>query len=115
MTNDQSRFDALADAFLSGLAERVEDALDSVEVDLINGILTIETEDRRSFVINKHGPNRQIWLSSPISGAHHFDADLSPDSPGAGKRWIATRSGADLIAVLAADLSSATGETVTLD
>jgi len=111
MTNDQSRFDALADAFLSRLAERVEDALDSVEVDLINGILTIETEDRRSFVINKHGPNKQIWLSSPISGAHHFDADPASD----GKRWVATRGGEDLIAVLAADLSSATGETVTLD
>ena len=107
MSNDQSRFETLADAFLAALAERVEDAVDSVEVDLINGILTIETEDRRSFVINKHGPNQQIWLSSPISGAHHFDAD--------GERWVAARGGGDLVAVLAADLAVVTGEAVTLD
>lgn len=106
MNNDQSRFDALADAFLSALAEQIEDAVDSVEVDLINGILTVETEDRRSFVINKHGPNQQIWLSSPISGASHFDH--------ADGRWIGTRGGAELIAVLSADLTAATGETVTL-
>ncbi len=106
MTNDQSRFDALADAFLSALAQQIEDAIDSVEVDLINGILTLETEDRRSFVINKHGPNQQIWLSSPISGAGHFDL--------VDGRWVATRGGADLIAVLSADLSAATGATVDL-
>lgn len=106
MNNDQSRFDALADAFLSDLAERIEDAVDSVEVDLISGVLTIETADRRSFVINKHGPNQQIWLSSPISGASHFDH--------ADGRWIGARGGADLIALLSADLSAVTGETVTL-
>jgi frataxin len=106
MSNEQSRFEAVADALLADLAERIESEADSLEVDLINGILTIETEDQRSFVINKHGPNRQIWLSSPISGASHFEA--------VGDRWIGTRGGADLMAVLSADLSAATGQPVTL-
>ncbi len=107
MSNEQSQFEAAADALLADLAERIEAAADSLEVDLINGILTIETEDRRSFVINKHGPNRQIWLSSPVSGASHFEA--------VGDRWAATRGGADLIAMLAADLSAVTGQPVSLD
>jgi len=107
MSSEQSRFEATADALLSDLAERIEAAAESLEVDLINGILTIETEDGRSFVLNKHGPNRQIWLSSPISGAAHFDA--------VGERWIATRGGGDLMAILSADLSAATGLPVSLD
>ena len=107
MSMEPSRFESMADAVLAALADRVEAALDSVEVDLINGILTIETEDGRSFVINKHGPNQQIWLSSPISGASHYDHKDG--------RWIATRGEGDLMARLSTDLSAASGQTMVLD
>jgi len=106
MSMEPSRFESIADALLADLAERVEAAIDSVEVDLINGILTIETEDGRSFVINKHGPNQQIWLSSPVSGASHFDLRDGV--------WIATRGQGELVAALTADLAAATGEAVDL-
>jgi len=35
--------------------------------------LNIKAPDVGSYVINKQPPNRQIWLSSPISGQKHYD------------------------------------------
>ena len=72
---DDSTFESLADRTLARLQTQIEDALDNVDVDLRGGILTLELEDGRQYVINKHMPNHQIWLSSPISGAAHFDHD----------------------------------------
>jgi frataxin len=46
-----------------------------------------------------HRPNRQIWLSSPKSGAWHFDAD--PAVPG---QWVATKGGERLHDLLAREL-----------
>ncbi len=106
---DDSAFESLAEATLERLAEQIEQALDEVDVELRGGILTVELEDGRTYVINKHAPNRQIWLSSPVSGAAHFDHD-----PQAGV-WRSTRSEAQLHALLAAELSELTGQPVELD
>ncbi len=42
------------------------------EVDLLEESLTITLPNKRQYLINKHGVTRQIWLSSPFTGAHHF-------------------------------------------
>jgi frataxin len=98
-----SSFETLADRTLEAILARVEERLDSVEADLQGGILTLELDDGRRYVVNKHAPNRQIWLSSPVSGAAHFD--WHPES-GA---WRSTRGGEDLLALLARELRAATG------
>lgn len=38
------------------------------------GVLTI-TMPQGTYVINKQPPNRQLWLSSPISGPFRYDWD----------------------------------------
>ncbi|KAJ3239939.1 hypothetical protein HDU81_004856 [Chytriomyces hyalinus] len=38
-----------------------------------NGVLTMNTGISGTYVINKQPPNRQIWLSSPISGPKRYD------------------------------------------
>lgn len=40
---------------------------------ILGGVLNINAPDVGSYVINKQPPNRQIWLSSPISGQKHYD------------------------------------------
>ena len=72
MTLDESRFNTLADQILDHIADAVEDALEDSDADIQGGILTITLPGRGQYVINKHAPNREIWLSSPRSGAHHF-------------------------------------------
>lgn len=37
------------------------------------GVLTIEIKEVGTYVINKQPPNKQIWLSSPVSGPKRFD------------------------------------------
>ena len=43
------------------------------DVTLASGVLTLSLEGHGTYVINKQSPNRQIWLSSPISGPSRFD------------------------------------------
>lgn len=109
MALDETAFEKLATVTLNRLAEAIETALaDHVEVEFQGGILTVELDDGGQYVINKHGPNRQIWLSSPKSGAWHFAWDE------AGQVWTSTRAPATLNGLLSQELSAATGATVRL-
>lgn len=64
-------------------AESLEDKSD-IEAELEEGILSITMPDEREYVINKHTPSRQIWVSSPYSGAGYFEYD--------GAKWAPKRS-----------------------
>jgi frataxin len=101
-------FDSAANRFLAALSSAFEDALPMAEVDLDGGILTVELEDGGTYVINKHAPTRQIWVSSPASGATHFARDQASD------RWIDTRGGRDLARMLRDEIRSATGADLAL-
>jgi frataxin len=98
---DESRFHKIADATLARLAEALE-AADPLDVELQGGILTIALADGRQYVLNKHAPNRQLWLASPISGASHYAADAEG-------RWIGTRGQGDLAALLGRELAPLAG------
>ena len=37
----------------------------------------LKDEDNKTYVISFHEPMSQIWYSSPVSGAHHFDINVS--------------------------------------
>ena len=37
------------------------------------GVLTVTMPDKSQYVLNKQPPNKQIWLSSPMSGPKRFD------------------------------------------
>jgi frataxin len=86
-----SAFESLADSLLAALEEAIGD-----DAELQGGILTVEGEG--TWIVNKHAPTRQVWLSSPVSGARHYAFDAQSG------QWKDTRGGADLLAVLAAEL-----------
>ena len=89
-----SAFETLADSLL---ATHEEALADHVDAELQGGILTVEG-DAGTWIVNKHAPTRQIWLSSPVSGARHYAYDA-----GVGQ-WQDTRGGGDLLTVLGAEL-----------
>ncbi len=103
---DEKTFHRAADAYLSALFEQLEaqDGGGILDIELTSGILTIEAEDARVFVVSKHGPSQEIWLSSPLSGGLHFRPAEQ------GKAW-ALPDGRRLSAVLSEELSQATGAT----
>ena len=107
---DETEFARRADATLLALAQGLEAALDAddPDIDLANGILTVGLADGRKFIVNKHMPTRQIWLSSPVSGAAHFAYDASADM------WRSTRGPQILATQLAEDFAVAVGHPVAI-
>ena len=107
MALTESEFEQMAEALLGRLAEAIEATeADGVEVEHQGALLNVEIEgqDGRKggvFVVSKHAPTRQIWLSSPISGASHYAFD--------GKSWRSTRDEAELLSRLVAELGQAAG------
>jgi frataxin len=104
---NQGEFERRAAEVLDSLFEQIEDQLgDWLDVEMTGGILQIELPDGGAYVVNKHGPNREIWLSSPKSGAWHFGSED-------GEAWLSTRAGAeDLVQLLSAELAAASGRAV---
>ena len=97
----QSAFESLADSLLAALEEGIGTHADA---ELQGGILTVDGDARSgggTWVVNKHAPTRQIWLSSPKSGARHYAFDT------ASGQWKDTRGGPDLLALLSAELGVA--------
>jgi frataxin len=106
---DQAEFERRAAEILESLFDQIEDQLgDWLDIEMTGGILQIELPDGGAYVVNKHGPNREIWLSSPRSGAWHFAA--SEDGA-----WRSTRGTEELSALLAGELAAASGRAVQLD
>ncbi|GJN93086.1 hypothetical protein Rhopal_006131-T1 [Rhodotorula paludigena] len=69
------------------LTEYLEEKLEEVDLAGIDveysvstcgksGVLTVKLGDKGTYVVNKQPPNKQIWLSSPISGPKRYDFDV---------------------------------------
>ena len=105
----ESEFIAAADRTLAAVGAALDAALANSDVDLDwslnDGILEIECEDRSKLIVNRHVPNREIWVAAR-SGGHHFRAD--------GDRWVDTRSGETLDATLSRLLREQAGIAIDL-
>ena len=103
---DDSEFDRLATRTLQRLTRAIEDAMEDVldDIELQGPVLTIKLEDGGTYVVNKHGANQEIWLSSPKSGAAHFKPDLVSGA------WLPTRGGEPLHDRLEAELAAILGQ-----
>ncbi len=107
---DEQNFEALAKSALQLVSEVVESATESAEknidVELEDGVLVIEIEENITFLINKHAPLQQLWVSSPISGAGHYAWDESKSL------WISTRSNSEFMSTIFKELSEITGTAI---
>jgi CyaY protein len=103
---DETQFNALAEAAMG----EIERALEQCDAELDyevkpGGVLEVEFDDGSKVIINRHSAAREIWVAAR-SGGFHFRED--------GGRWVGTRGGEDLFAVLSRVLSEQSGETVEL-
>ena len=92
-----SDFILAADRTLAAIGEAIDRALDRADADvdwnLNDGILSIECDDGSKLIVNRHVPNREIWVAARSGGFHY--------RPAAGV-WRDSRSGNELGAALAA-------------
>lgn len=91
--NIESDFERIATDLINQIADKLEEY--GYDVDINGGILYIEA-DSGTYVINKHAPTLQIWLSSPISGAKHFELKDN--------EWVCTRGNGKLLELIGKEL-----------
>lgn len=106
------QYHELADEYMASMLTVLEDLADGYsnwEVDYVSGVINLTT-DQGTFVINKQPPNKQIWLSSPVSGPKRFDyreADYVSNVDGKmhrGGKWVYLREGTTLTELLEIEL-----------
>lgn len=76
-------YEATAEVTLEYISDYMDELVDSnsevaqnFDVVLSQGVLTVKCGSHGTFVINKQGPNKQIWFSSPFSGPKRYDWDF---------------------------------------
>jgi len=109
--------DQYLDTLVLALEELSEKASDGVEVEFSAGVLTVTHPKSGTYVLNKQPPNKQIWLSSPVSGPKRFDwvisgagqhekedSTIDAGDDGSGGRWVYLRDGTQLSELLKKEL-----------
>jgi CyaY protein len=104
---DERHFDRIAADTLKALEKALTDVDDRLEVDLASDILALEFDDGKKYIVNSHRAARQIWVSANLQ-AWHF----SPDETGA--KWVDTREGHELWALLGELVSKKLGRTIAI-
>ena len=80
-------FKILAKKIIDDIFSLVEEKFNNFEVDYEGDNLVIEIAEKNMvFIVSIHEPSSQIWLSSPISGAHHYEKSKNDSSV-----WTSTR------------------------
>ena len=74
---------------------------DESEIEVQETSLQITLSSGKTWLLNRHAPRQEIWLSSPITGGIHFRFDPKQ------KKWISTRPSQDeLFSMLEQELSA---------
>ncbi|KAF3360993.1 hypothetical protein VDGD_07667 [Verticillium dahliae] len=99
-----AEYHELADQYMDVVVSKLEELAETREgfdVEYSAGVLTLNTPEHGTYVINKQPPNKQIWLSSPLSGPKRYDwailgeGQAEKEGTGAGN-WIYMRDGSTL-------------------
>jgi len=111
-------FDAAHAHFLDVLQTLLESARFepcNLDVVLSDGVLSVSSA-AGTWVLNKHGPTRQLWLSSPVSGPRKYNFHREAEGANAdvsGEGWLAERDTNDsLKARLIKEWSDAFGQPI---
>ncbi len=103
-----TEFIVATDRILASIGAMLDAALETSDADvdwnLNEGILEIECGDGSKLIVNRHLPNREIWVAARAGGYHFKPVDGA---------WRDTRSGDEIGAALAALVSAQAGLDVT--
>ncbi|KKK14724.1 hypothetical protein P175DRAFT_0497399 [Aspergillus ochraceoroseus IBT 24754] len=100
--------------------ENVQEEGSDMEAEYSAGVLNISVPAVGTYVLNKQPPNKQIWLSSPISGPKRYDWVIEGDHmhekqdtrPFVNGQWICLRDGSNLTDLLNGELGLSLPEDV---
>jgi len=102
---DENTYEAICAETLDSLCEHVEEVLElygsnlsDTDVTLASGVLTVNLGKKGIYVVNKQAPNKQVWLSSPLSGPKRYDYQSGC--------WVYKHDGVGLHELLSQEFSS---------
>ncbi|KAL5365713.1 hypothetical protein BJX96DRAFT_18787 [Aspergillus floccosus] len=98
---------------LQNEVERAQEDGSDMEAEYSAGVLNISVPGVGTYVLNKQPPNKQIWLSSPITGPKRYDWVVMGDQmhekqdtrPFVNGQWIYLRDGSNLTDLLNSELT----------
>ncbi|CAG9559580.1 unnamed protein product [Danaus chrysippus] len=100
-------FEKICSETLESLFEYFEELIDQspqlkgADITFSDGVLTVALgSNYGTYVINRQTPNKQIWLSSPISGPKRYDLELKN-----GGYWVYKHDGVSLHNLLQNEIS----------
>jgi frataxin len=111
----ENQFHKLADSTLDTIFDTIEQYIDAIDLDnddtdieYSQGVLSVKLGGGLgTYVINKQTPNRQIWMSSPVSGPVRYDYYKG--------NWVYSRDGHKLHERLEKELEQLTGVAINLN
>jgi CyaY protein len=96
----ENEFNELADAVFAGI-EQTLDGSEDIDYDSNGSVMEIEFADGSKLIVNRHVPNREIWLAAKSGGFHYALQD---------GHWLSQRDGSELFAKLSELVQLGTGK-----
>ena len=87
----ENEFNELADAVFDRIEQGIDVSSADIECNLNGPVLELEFADGSQIVINRHAPNREIWLAAKSGGFHYAFQD---------GQWVSRRDGSELFGKL---------------
>ena len=87
----ESEFNELADAVFQRIELAIDDADAGIDYDSNGTVLEMEFADGNKVIVNRHVPNREIWLAAKSGGFHYALEN---------ERWFSQRDGSELFTKL---------------
>jgi CyaY protein len=87
----ENEFNELADAVFARIELALDGSNDDIDYDSNGSVMEIEFTDGSKIIVNRHVPNREIWLAAKSGGFHYSIQDGN---------WFSQRDGSELFAKL---------------
>ncbi len=87
----ESEFNELADAVFARIEQTIDGSDLDIDYDSNGHVLEMEFADGGKVIVNRHVPNREIWLAARSGGFHYALRDGC---------WFSQRDGSELFAKL---------------
>ncbi len=87
----ESEFTRLADAVFTRIENTLDASEDDIEYSFNGSVLEMEFDDASKIIINRHTPNREIWVAARSGGFHYGLND---------GQWLSQRDGSELFGKL---------------
>lgn len=87
----ESEFNELADAVFQRIEQAIDDSDADIDYDSNGTVLEMEFADGSKLIVNRHVPNREIWLAAKTGGFHYALENGS---------WLSQRDSSELFTKL---------------